>query len=104
MDLGPEFWVGLAAVFVSGGAVGAAGTLLSQWLLRKMGGGQPAAPTLGEREVRFLRTELADLARQVKNMDDRLDFQERLLGGASPTTQPPPRLTPAEPTGGEAQG
>jgi len=30
--MGPEFWVGLAAVFVSGGAVGAAGTLLAQWL------------------------------------------------------------------------
>jgi len=95
--MGPELWVGLAAVFVSGGAIGAAGTLLSQWLIRKMGNDQ-APPRVGnDREVALLRAEVADLGRQVRNLDDRLDFQEKLLGGATPTTHPPPRLEPAEP-------
>lgn len=94
--MGPEFWVGLAAVFVSGGAVGAAGTLLSQWVLRKLSGPPRAAGRLDDPEVATLRADVADLARQVRNLDDRLDFQEQLLGGASPTTQPPPRLPPSE--------
>ena len=34
--MGPEFWVGLAAVFVSGGALGAGGALLTQWMIRKV--------------------------------------------------------------------
>lgn len=88
--MGPEFWVGLAAVFVSGGAIGAAGTLLSQWIIRKLGD-EPAAAD-GARELAQLRANVAELARQVRNLDARLDFQEQLLGGATPLTQPPPRI------------
>lgn len=101
--MGPEFWIGLAAVFVSGGAVGAAGTLLSQWIIRKLGGDDPPPAPLGNREVALLRVEVSDLARQMRNLDDRLDFQEKLLGGATPITQPPPRL-PAQETGEPAEG
>ena len=97
--MGPEFWVGLAAVFVSGGAVGAAGTLLAQWLVRRVGPGEAAVRPPNEREVALLRQDVSDLARQLHNLDARLDFQEQLLGGSTPMTQPPPRLTPPEAPG-----
>ena len=91
--MGPEFWVGIAAVFVAGGAVGTAGTLLSQWVIRKLGSDDAPRPrALGDRELGLLRMEVSDLARHVENLDARLDFQEQLVGGATPTTQPPPRL------------
>ena len=103
--MGPEFWVGLVAVFVCGGAVGATGTLLAQWLVRKVTGPEAPPPRrpLSEREMELLRSEVADLGRMVQNLDARLDFQEQLLGGGLPTTQPPARLpeperdVPAEP-------
>jgi hypothetical protein len=97
--MGPEFWVGLAAVFVSGGAIGAAGTLLAQWLIRKVGASEVAVRPPNEREVSLLRQDVSDLVRQVHNLDARLDFQEQLLGGATPMTQPPPRLAPPEDPG-----
>lgn len=103
--MGPELWVGLAAVFVAGGAVGAAGTLLSQWLVRKFGG-QPTPPqdALRDREVAALRAEVADMALQLHNLDARLDFQEQLLGGATPLEQPPPRLERPDPSSGGSGG
>jgi hypothetical protein len=94
--MGPEFWVGLAAVFVSGGAIGAAGTLLSQWLVRKLSDPGPGSTGRELRETDLLRGEVADLSRQIQNLDARLDFQEQLLGGSTPTTQPPPRLALSE--------
>jgi hypothetical protein len=98
--MGPEFWIGLAAVFVSGGAVGAAGTLLSQWLLRKLGTDPPGpGRSLEEREVAALRAEVAEMTLQLQNLDARLDFQEQLLGGATPLGHPPPRLGTHDPGG-----
>lgn len=99
--MGPEVWVGLAAVFVSGGAVGASGVLLSQWLVRKLGSDDrgSAAPTLEQRELGMLRTEVAEMALKLQNLDERLDFQEQLLDGATPLGSPPPRLAPSEPSG-----
>jgi hypothetical protein len=95
--MGPEFWVGLAAVFVSGGAVGAAGTLLAQWLVGKLGSdGRPRSASLAEREVAALRGEMDETARRLENLDARLDFQEQLLGGATPVGRPPPRLPPQD--------
>jgi len=100
--MGPEFWVGLAAVFVAGGAVGAAGTLLSQWLVRKLGGeASPPQDALRDREVAALRAEVAEMALQLHNLDARLDFQEQLLGGATPLEQPPPRLVPPDTDAGD---
>lgn len=90
--MGPEIWVGLAALFVSGAAIGAAGVLLAQWLGRKLGSGEALPRTGSDREIELLRNEVSDLSRQVQNLDARLDFQEQLLGGATPTTRPPPRL------------
>jgi hypothetical protein len=89
--MSPELVIGLVAVFVSGGAVGTAGTLLAQWILRKFD--EPPAPrrTLAAAEVDVLRSEVADLGRHMRNLDARLDFTERLLDGALPLSPPPPR-------------
>ena len=92
----PEVWVGIAAVFVAGGAIGSVGTLMAHWLVRKVGSEAAPRPSLDEREVRLLRGEVNDLTRHVQNLDARLDFQEKLLGGASPTDLPPGRLIPRE--------
>lgn len=98
--MGPEFWVGLAAVFVSGGAVGAAGVLLSQWLVRKLGSDAGAVTSpIDARELRMLQAEMADMTLRLQNLDARLDFQEQLLGGATPLVQPPARLPAADPSG-----
>lgn len=95
--MGPEFWVGLAAVFVSGGAVGAAGTLLAQWIVRKLDNDSlPPGASLEERELAALRGEMYEMSRRLENLDARLDFQEQLLGGATPVGQPPPRLPPQD--------
>lgn len=94
--MGPEIWVGVAAVFISGGAIGSAGTLLAQWLLRKVDTtpGPPRHIEAAERDA--LRSELADLHRHLRNMDARLDFTERLLDGALPLAPPPERLRPED--------
>lgn len=89
----PEIWVLIAAVFVSGGAIGSTGTLLAQWLIRKLApGGQPGVLPADDRGR--LRAEVAELHRHLENMDARLDFTERLLDGALPTSPPPERLRP----------
>jgi hypothetical protein len=93
----PEMWVALLAVFVSGGAVGTTGTLLSQWLLRRFDA--PASPRerLDVAEVEVLRSEVADLGRHLRNLDARLDFTERLLDGGLPVAPAPARITGPEP-------
>ena len=79
--MGPEILVALAAVFVSGGAVGTAGTLLTQWLVRRFDG--PSAPNgASGAEMDAVRYELTEMGRQLRNLDARLDFTERLLDGA----------------------
>jgi hypothetical protein len=94
--MGPEIWVIAAAVFMSGGAVGAAGTLLAQWIVGKVGGRGAPKSSLGPRESTLLRAEVADLALKLENLDARLDFQEQLVGGALQATPPPPRLPSVE--------
>jgi hypothetical protein len=95
--MGPEMWVGVAAVFVSGGAIGSAGTLLAQWLLRKVNEPVPQQRSLEAAERDALRAEVAELHRHFRNMDARLDFTERLLDGALPLSPPPARIAALEP-------
>jgi hypothetical protein len=97
--MGPEVWVGIAAVFISGGAIGSAGTLLAQWLLRKLEDGPAPQRTLEAVERDALRSEVAELHKHIRNMDARLHFTERLLDGALPRSPPPTRL-PALPEEG----
>ena len=78
----PEILVALAAVFVSGGAVGTAGTLLTQWLLRRFDGVSVNERGVDGSEADALRAELGEMARYLRNLDARLDFTERLLDGA----------------------
>jgi hypothetical protein len=106
--MSPELVIGLVAVFVSGGAVGSAGTLLAQWILKKVDGGPALASrrVLDDPEMDVLRSEVAELGRHMRNLDARLDFTERLLDGALPLAPPPPRMhgTPAPdaaPDGGD---
>jgi hypothetical protein len=90
----PEIIIGVLAIFVSGGAMGAAGALLGQWVLRRvspsptrqMGSSNP-------REMELLKAEVADMATRLHSVDTRLDFTEQLLGGAllgSPAPEPLP--------------
>jgi hypothetical protein len=94
--MGPEIWVGIAAVFVSGGAIGSAGTLLAQWLLKKVNMGPAPQQNLEAAERGALRSEVAELHKHLRNMDARLDFTERLLDGALPLAPPPVRLPAPE--------
>ena len=106
--MSPELVIGLVALFVSGGAVGSAGTLLAQWILRKVDGDPPRRRALDDPEMDVLRSELAELGRHMRNLDARLDFTERLLDGALPLAPPPGRMhgapdpDRAEPAGGGA--
>lgn len=97
--MSPELWVGLVAVFVSGGAIGSAGTLLAQWLVKKVE--EPPSPrqALEAAEMQVLRSEVAELGRHMRNLDARLDFTERLLDGALPLQPPPSRLGEEEEAG-----
>jgi hypothetical protein len=95
--MGPEVWVGVAAVFVSGGAIGSAGTLLAQWLLRKVNEPAPEQRSLEAAERKALSAEVAELHRHFRNMDARLDFTERLLDGALPLSRPPARIPAPDP-------
>ncbi|MBM4183667.1 MAG: hypothetical protein FJ207_05505 [Gemmatimonadetes bacterium] len=90
--MGPEMWIALLAVFVSGGAVGTVGTLLTQWLLKRLDPPPMPSERLRGSELDLLRSEVAELGRHVHNMDARLDFTERLLDGALPLSPAPSRI------------
>ena len=95
----PEIIVGVLAVFVSGGALGAAGTLLSQWVMKKISG--PGAQKLSpadRREIALLKAEVADMALQLNSVDERMDFTEQLLGGALSGVRPPEPLPAPDPS------
>ena len=83
----PEIIVGLVAGFISGGALGAAGTLLGQWVLKKVQGDTPQK-ALGTGDFELLRGDVAELSRKIHQVDVRLDFTEQLLGGALPLSRP----------------
>ena len=97
----PEIIVGILAIFVSGGAMGAAGTLLGQWVLKKISLATPMRMGASNpRELDVLRAEVADLSTRLHSVDTRLDFTEQLLGGAllgssAPEPLPPPGPGPA---------
>ena len=100
-----KFGVSLVAVFVAGGAIGSAGTLLTQWILSKVDLAPPQGE-LGAPEYGVMRKEIAELGRQMRNGDARLDFTELLLGGALPLAPPPSRLAALdeEPEAEESEG
>jgi hypothetical protein len=83
----PEMIVELLAVFISGGALGASGTLLGQWVLKRIQGEAPPK-SLGSGDIDLLRGDVAELSRKLQQVDIRLDFTEQLLGGALPISRP----------------
>lgn len=86
-----EFWVALSAVFVSGGAIGAAGTMLAQFLMRKIQGGyNQRVPGPSRVELEMMRREMTEIAFHLGSVEERLDFTEQLLSGSNPMTRPRP--------------
>ena len=84
-----ELVIGFLAAFVAGGAIGSVGTLLAQWILRRVDDAGPRLEAPAHAETAALRAEVAEMARYVRNLDARLDFTERLLDGALSLTPPP---------------
>ena len=95
----PEIIIGALALFVSGGAMGAAGMLLSQWVVGRISPPRRGQPHPSEaRDLEAIKTDLADLAARLHSVDARLDFTEELLGGALSGARPPESLPPEEPS------
>ena len=88
----PEIILGALAIFVSGGAMGAAGMLLCQWVVGRMS--PPSQERLlGDlRDIKAMKADVADLAVRLHSVDARLDFTEQMLGGALSGTRPPESL------------
>ena len=90
------------ATFVGGGAMGATGMLLCQWVVRKMSPPpQHRLDSVDPRDVEVMKADVADLAVRLHSVDARLDFTEQLLGGAlsgarPPNPLPPPQFPPAQ--------
>ena len=82
--MGPEVAIGILAVFISGGALGVGTTLFCQWAHRKLTWNPYRPGALEDPERSMLRSDLADLSRTVGDLQDRMEFQERLLSGGSP--------------------
>lgn len=99
--MGPEVVIVIAAAFISGGAIGSAGTLLAQWILKGVGSGTGPPRRAIDPERDILREEVAELHKHLRNMDARLDFTERLLDGAIPIAPPPERMPAPELRGAE---
>ena len=88
-----EIIIVVLATFVSGGAMGATGMLLCQWVVRKMSP-PPRHPLdlMDPRDIEVMKADVADLAVRLHSVDARLDFTEQLLGGALSGARPPEAL------------
>ncbi len=101
----PEIIIGALAIFVSGGAMGAAGILLCQWVVGRISPPSQGRSHLGgSRDVEAMRADVADLALQLHSVDARLDFTEQLLGGALSGSRPPQSLPPPQEHSGKGDG
>ena len=81
--------------FVGGGAMGATGMLLCQWVVRKMSPPpQPRLDLMDPRDFEGMKADVADIAVRLHSVDARLDFTEQLLGGALSGARPPESLPP----------
>ena len=85
-------WVALSS-FVGGGAMGAAGMILCQWVVRNMSPPpEQRLDLMDPRDVEVMKADVADLAVRLHSVDARLDFTEQLLGGALSVARPPESL------------
>ena len=92
-----EIIIVVLATFVGGGAMGATGMLLCQWVVRKMSPPpQQRLDLMDPRDVEAMKADVADLALRLHSVDARLDFTEQLLGGALSGARPPESLPPPQ--------
>lgn len=85
-----EVIIGVAAVFISGAGVGVGVTVFTQWAIRKLTWhptqGQQLPPPQGQQlpppHASGLRREVEDLTRAVLDLNERMEFQERLSAGS----------------------
>lgn len=93
----PEIIIGALALFVSGGAMGAAGMLLSQWVVGRMSPSRRGQlHSTDARDIEAMKADVADIATRLHSVDARLDFTEELLGGALSGARPPDSLPPQQ--------
>ncbi len=93
----PEIIFVVLATFVGGGAMGATGMLLSQWVVRKMSPPpQHRLDSMDPRDMEVMKADMADIAVRLHSVDARLDFTEQLLGGALSGARPPESLFPPQ--------
>ena len=92
-----EIIIVVLATFVSGGAMGATGMLLCQWVVRKMSPPpQHRLDSMDPRDMEVMKADMADIAVRLHSVDARLDFTEQLLGGALSGARPPESLFPPQ--------
>ncbi len=92
-----EIVIVVLVAFVSGGTMGAAGMLLSQWVVRKMSPPpQRRLDNVDARDIEAMKADVADMAVRLHSVDARLDFTEQLLGGALSGARPPAPLAPPQ--------
>lgn len=84
-------WITAVVAFLAGGGLGTSGVLLLQWLVGRFDPDDRRAKEQA-RELAGLRNELRELDGQLSNVDARLDFTEKLLGGALSVPPAPARL------------
>lgn len=78
-----EVLVGVIAVFISGGGVGVGATLFTQWVHKKLTWHPPEQPHLQAHEMSGLQGEVDDLTKAVLDLNQRMEFQERLISGGA---------------------
>jgi len=105
-----QIWLIVGLAFLGGGTLGSLVTLTVQWVLGRLGHGRSFDKEGNRRTVRMLQGKLRELGNQVANLegqcanvDIRLDFAEKLLGGSLTASAAPERMVPG-PWGGAGRG
>jgi hypothetical protein len=76
-----EVLVGIIAVFISGGGVGVGATLFTQWVHKKLTWRPPEQPRIQAEQMSGLQNDVDDLTKAVLDLNQRMEFQERLISG-----------------------
>ena len=86
----------MAALFLVGGTLGSSGILLFQWVMGRFDRGRAPEVRDYPSEVARLRADVHELENHLANVDARLDFAEKLLGGALTISPAPTRIPTRE--------
>ena len=81
MDI--EVLIGVLGVFTSGIGIGAGATLFTQWAHKKLTWHPPERPLLHEQQLTGLQGEVDDLTKAVLDLNQRVEFQERLISAGA---------------------